>query len=64
MSNNQSIKNVWSITEDSEKKRVMQQFIQKHGEHYTEEDFIKYLAKRYRRTHFNPWFASGTRKEH
>lgn len=64
MRNNQSIKNIWRITEDSEKKRVMQQFIQKHGEDYTQEDFIKYLAKRYKVTYFNPWFASGPRKEH
>jgi hypothetical protein len=64
MSNNQSIKKIWSIIEDSEKKRVMQQFIQKHGEHYTQEDFLKHLAKRYKITFFNPWLASGLRKEH
>ena len=64
MSDNQSVKNIWSITEDSVKKRVMQQFIQKHGEHYTQEDLIKYLAKRYQVTYFNPWLDSGTRKEH
>ncbi|MBT8347438.1 MAG: hypothetical protein KJO28_14175 [Desulfofustis sp.] len=64
MSNNQSVRNIWSITEDSEKKRVIKQFIQKHGEHYTEEDLIKYLTKKYKITHFNPSFASVTRKEH
>jgi len=64
MSNNQAIKKIWSITEDSEKNRVMQQFIKKHGEHYTQEDFLKHLAKRYKVTYFNPWLASDPRKEH
>ena len=64
MNNNQAIKKIWSITEDSEKSRVMQQFIKIHGEHYTQEDFLKHLAKRYKVTYFNPWFASHPRKEH
>jgi len=40
--------NVWNITNESEKRRVVQQFLQKHGEYYTKRDFIRFLRKKYR----------------
>ena len=39
---------VWNITNESEKRRVVQQFLQKHGEYYTKRDFIRFLRKKYR----------------
>ena len=44
----ESVKELWRTTEESEKKRILGEFIKKHGEHYTHDDLLTYLEKKYR----------------
>lgn len=43
-----SVLNIWRSTNEAEKRKVMNQFIKKHGEHYTQDEFLDYLEKKYR----------------
>ena len=43
-----SVVNLWRITEETEKKRIVTQFIKTHGENYTHDEFLNYLENRYR----------------
>lgn len=47
MSKNNSFMNIWNFMEISEKQRLMQQFLMQHGDHFSKEDFVRFLAKRY-----------------
>ena len=43
-----SVVNLWRTTEESEKKRILSEFIKENGEHYTHDDLLNYLEKKYR----------------
>ena len=43
-----SVMEIWRSTEESEKKRILREFIKVHGEHYTHVDLLNYLEKKYR----------------
>jgi len=45
-----TIWNIWDITNVAEKRYIMTQVIQEHGDHYTHDDFVSFLVKKYRRT--------------
>ena len=34
----------------SEKQRLMRQFLKQHGDHFSKDEFVEFLAKRYDRT--------------
>lgn len=38
---------LWNFMELSEKQRLMRQFLSQHGDHFSRDDFIKFLALRY-----------------
>ena len=44
----ESIIKLWRTIEEIEKKRILAEFIKKHGEHYTHDDLLNYLEKKYR----------------
>jgi hypothetical protein len=39
--------NLWNFMELSEKQRLMRQFLSQHGDHFSRDDFIRFLALRY-----------------
>ncbi len=43
-----SVLEIWRSTEESEKKSTLAEFIKLHGEHYSKEDLLNYLEKKYR----------------
>ncbi len=65
MTNFESVLNVWNITNAAEKKIIMNQFLQKHGEFYTQDDFIAFLAKKYQKHRsIDTLPITGRRQEH
>jgi len=43
-----SVLNLWRSTEETEQKKIIGRYIQKYGEHYTHDEFLTYLEKKYR----------------
>lgn len=61
----ESVLKVWNITNDSEKRIIMNQFLQKHGEFYTQDDFIAFLAQKYQKHRpVDTLPITGRRQEH
>ena len=60
MSKSDSFMNLWNFMELSEKQNLMRQFLSQHGDHFSKDDFIRFLALRYEKEHqeFKP--AAGT----
>lgn len=50
-------KNVWEITSQSEKERIFSMFLKEYGENYTQDDFVKFLKKRYKVSNDTPTFT-------
>lgn len=44
----ESVMEIWRSTEESEKKRILGEFVKVHGEHYTHVDLLNYLENKYR----------------
>ena len=47
MSDSKSFAKLWNFMELSEKQRLMRQFLSQHGDHFSKDDFIRFLALRY-----------------
>jgi hypothetical protein len=47
MSNPNTFMNVWNFMELTEKQRLMRQFLSQHGDHFSKDDFIRFLSLRY-----------------
>ena len=47
MSNYKSFVDLWNFMDLSEKQRLMRQFLSQHGDHFSREDFVRFLALRY-----------------
>ncbi len=47
MSDPKSFVDLWNFMELSEKQRLMRQFLSQHGDHFSREDFVRFLALRY-----------------
>ena len=58
----ESVLEIWRTTEESEKKRILRDFIKVHGEHYTHAELLNYLEKRYR-SHPVPYKVPLSSKE-
>jgi len=61
----ESVMNVWKITNEAEKRVIMRQFLEKYGDFYTQDDFVKFLTKKYQvppSVHALP--VTGRRQEH
>ena len=63
MSDSNSFMNLWNFMELSEKQRLMRQFLSQHGDHFSRDDFIRFLALRYEKDsqEFKP--VAGTRNK-
>ena len=57
-----SVIKLWKNTEESERKKVLQEFIRKHGEHYTHDELLNYLEKKYR-SRLSPYTLPISSKE-
>ena len=57
-----SVIKLWKKTEKTERKRILGKFIETHGEHYTHEEFLTYLEKRYR-SRLSPYTLPVTSRE-
>ena len=57
-----SVIELWKKTEESEKKKVLQEFIRTHGEHYSHDDLLNYLEKKYR-SRLSPYTLPVSSKE-
>ena len=47
MSNTNPFMRLWNFMELSEKQRLMRQFLNQHGDHFSKDDFVRFLAMRY-----------------
>ncbi len=47
MSKTDSYMRLWNFMELSEKQRLMRQFLNQHGDHFSKDDFVRFLALRY-----------------
>ena len=47
MSKTESYMRLWNFMELSEKQRLMRQFLDQHGDHFSKDDFVRFLALRY-----------------
>lgn len=47
MSKDTDFMNLWNFMELSEKQRLMRTFLSQHGEHFSKDDFLRFLALRY-----------------
>jgi len=47
MSKTNSFMKLWNFMELSEKQRLMRQFLNQHGDHFSKDDFVRFLAMRY-----------------
>jgi hypothetical protein len=56
MKKGSNYKSVWDITSQSEKERIFSMFLKEYGEHYTPDDFVKFLKKRYKVPYHTPQF--------
>lgn len=57
-----SVIKLWKNTEERERKRILGQCIKTPGEHYTHEEFLTYLEKRYR-SRLSPYTLPLTSRE-
>ena len=57
-----SVIKLWKKTEESEKKKVLREFISEHGEHYTHDELLNYLEKKYR-SRLSPYTLPISSKE-
>ena len=63
--NLESVLNVWNITDDAEKRTIMSQFIKKHGDFYTHDEFMAFLARKYKKARSADTLPiTGRRQEH
>ena len=58
----ESVIEIWRTTDESEKKRILREFIKVHGEHYTLVDLLNYLENKYR-SRLAPYKVSLSSKE-
>ena len=58
----ESIIKLWRTIEEIEKKRILTEFIKEHGGHYTHDDLMNYLEKKYR-TRLSPTTLPLSSKE-
>lgn len=56
MKKESNYKSVWEITSQSERERIFRMFLKEYGENYTQDDFVKFLKKRYRISNRKPNF--------
>ena len=65
MSNSDSFMNLWNFMELSEKQRLMRQFLSQHGDHFSRDDFIRFLALRYEKDNqeFRPVAGTLNKRE-
>jgi len=54
MSKTESYMRLWNFMELSEKQRLMRQFLDQHGDHFSKDDFVRFLALRYDGGHREP----------
>ena len=47
MSNPNTFMSLWNFMELSEKQRLMRRFLSQHGDHFSKDDFIRFLSLRY-----------------
>lgn len=47
MSEDTAFMDLWNFMELSEKQRLMRTFLSQHGEHFSKDDFLRFLALRY-----------------
>lgn len=47
MSEFNAFMDLWNFMELSEKQRLMRSFLSQHGEHFSKDDFLRFLALRY-----------------
>jgi len=40
--------NIWGLSTEAEKREIIDQFIQEHGDHYTKFEFAKFLRNKFR----------------
>ena len=58
----ESVMELWRTAEESEKKKIVSEFIKEHGEHYTHDDLLNYLEKKYR-SRLSPYKLPSSSKE-
>ncbi|MEJ2057157.1 MAG: hypothetical protein P8X39_04895 [Desulfofustis sp.] len=47
MSEHKAFMDLWNFMELSEKQRLMRTFLSQHGENFSKDDFLRFLALRY-----------------
>lgn len=47
MSKHDLFMSLWNFMEISEKQRLMRQFLKQHGDHFSTDDFVRFLSMRY-----------------
>ena len=57
---NPNFMNLWNFMELSEKQRLMRQFLSQHGDHFSRDDFIRFLALRYEKDSQESTPVAGT----
>ena len=58
--------NIWNISNVAEKRNIMTAFLQENGDHYTHDDFVSFLNKKYHALEsiHTVKTATGEQKEH
>ena len=54
---------LWNYMELSEKQRLMRTFLSQHGDHFSRDDFLRFLAVRYDGADLGPVSRSQQSKE-
>lgn len=57
-----SVIELWRSIEEIEKKKIVSEFIKDHGEHYTHDDLLNYLERRFR-SRLSPYTLPISSKE-
>lgn len=47
MNQSDTFMNIWNYMEFSEKQRLMRAFLRQHGDHFSRDDFVRFLAVRF-----------------
>jgi hypothetical protein len=47
MRDSDTFMHLWNFMELSEKQRLMRQFLSQHGDHFSKDEFIRFLSLRY-----------------
>jgi len=47
MRDSHTFMHLWNFMELSEKQRLMRQFLSQHGDHFSKDDFVRFLSLRY-----------------